>query len=67
MISGKFVNIDRRTEIGECMSEINKHFNSKQHLNITINPTLDCNLRCWYCYEKHLDGSCMDNDTLKKQ
>ncbi len=66
MISGKFVNIDRRTEIGECMSEINKHFNSKQHLNITINPTLDCNLRCWYCYEKHLDGSCMDDDTLKK-
>lgn len=21
--------------------------------NIIVNPTMDCNMKCWYCYEKH--------------
>lgn len=31
----------------------------KSLLNIIINPTLDCNFKCWYCYEKHIENSCM--------
>lgn len=34
------------------------------NFRLIINPTLDCNFRCWYCYEKHLEGSIMDKDTL---
>lgn len=32
--------------------------------SIIINPTLDCNLRCWYCYETHKKGSIMGESVL---
>lgn len=34
--------------------------------SIIINPTLDCNLRCWYCYETHARGSMMDEATMAR-
>lgn len=29
----------------------------KTSYHIIINPTLDCNLCCWYCYESHIKNS----------
>ncbi len=29
-----------------------------------VNPTLDCNFRCWYCYETHQKGSLISQNTV---
>lgn len=33
--------------------------------NIVVNPTLDCNLSCWYCYENRIAGSKIDVNIIK--
>ena len=32
--------------------------------HIIINPTLNCNLSCWYCYENHIDSSEISDELL---
>ncbi len=31
---------------------------------LTINPTMNCNFKCWYCYETHIKDSKMDEKTI---
>lgn len=65
LIANKFIVENEETDISECISDLDAKLSAVDTLKITINPTLDCNLRCWYCYETHLNGSRMTSDTLE--
>lgn len=39
---------------------------STNHYHLIINPTLNCNLDCWYCYESHIKSSKMAPDIIQK-
>ena len=34
---------------------------NKKSYTLTINPTMGCNFKCWYCYETHINGSKMQD------
>ena len=58
--------IDEEQSLIESFKRLDKN---PEYFNIIVNPTLDCNLNCWYCYETHQKGSMMNQqvmDSVKK-
>lgn len=39
---------------------------NEKHYSLTINPTMNCNFKCWYCYETHIKASKMTSETIKR-
>lgn len=39
--------------------------NDESFFQLHINPTVDCNFRCWYCYEDHVKGSKMKPEVIE--
>jgi uncharacterized protein len=40
--------------------------NNDEFYRLIINPTMNCNFKCWYCYETHIKESKMDDETIDK-
>jgi len=65
LISNRFIvdeDEDEAAYIINCWKEEDKNPKS---IKITINPTLQCNLSCWYCYENHANRHYMDSSVLE--
>ncbi len=55
LTKGKFIIEDKIEEFDYLLYRHNRAvFQGDNTFKMTILPTLDCNLRCWYCYEKHI-------------
>ncbi len=52
---------DETQELIDRMQEADS--NMEEYL-LDINPTLDCNFKCWYCYENHVKDSLMSSDNV---
>lgn len=58
--------VDDTVDESELVIEMwRKEDMNSEAFSMTINPTLDCNLQCWYCYEKHSSASKMSQETLR--
>lgn len=66
LIKRKHLVDDRIDEITLLKDKIRQINSEDGYYDLIINPTLDCNFHCWYCYEKHIKGSKMDVLTLNK-
>jgi uncharacterized protein len=55
--------IDEYACIIKCGKEM---LHNDTEFKLIFNPTLDCNLRCWYCYENHVKGSHINDATANK-
>ncbi|MDR2064365.1 MAG: radical SAM protein [Prevotellaceae bacterium] len=56
-------NINELEKIKKLVYEIDE---SRKKYDLTINPTINCNFRCWYCYETHIKQSKMDTNIVNR-
>lgn len=47
-------------EISFLITEHRKIIYSPDNFRLTILPTLECNFKCWYCYEENITGQMTD-------
>ncbi|MEM9916713.1 MAG: radical SAM protein [Bacteroidota bacterium] len=55
--------VDEIEELKKLSLEVDS--NASTYL-LTINPTMGCNFKCWYCYETHIAGSKMEEPIIEK-
>ncbi|WP_294200449.1 radical SAM protein [uncultured Chryseobacterium sp.] len=54
---------DELQEVIQRSKEVDYADNSYR---LIINPTMNCNFKCWYCYESHIVGSKMSTSGVEK-
>ncbi|MBD5307039.1 MAG: radical SAM protein [Bacteroides sp.] len=63
LVKGGVVVEKEKDEIEELRALIKKVDEDDSIFILHVNPTLDCNFKCWYCYETHKPGSRIDSAT----
>ncbi|MDR2206109.1 MAG: radical SAM protein [Flavobacteriaceae bacterium] len=53
---------DEIEKVKKLVHEIDKE--NDEFFQLTINPTMNCNFKCWYCYETHIKASKMSPETI---
>lgn len=56
----------REDELHEILSRNRAEIRDDSTYFLILNPTLQCNLDCWYCYENHASSGAMDLSTIHK-
>ncbi|WP_175620882.1 radical SAM/SPASM domain-containing protein [Chryseobacterium schmidteae] len=64
LIEKKFLINDDFDELNYIKNLQNIIDNNEHSYHLIINPTMNCNFKCWYCYESHIKGSKLSNETI---
>ena len=64
LVDNNFIIKDGIDEKQDYLNSVIESRNSTNYYQLIINPTLACNLNCWYCYENHLGNSTMSSMTV---
>lgn len=57
---------ESKDELQEVIQRSKEVDNADQSYRLIINPTMNCNFKCWYCYESHIVGSKMSTVGVEK-
>lgn len=66
LLNGGCIVKDEANETEALSQQIREIDNDPKSYALFVNPTLNCNFRCWYCYEEHIKGSNMKEEILKR-
>jgi len=55
--------IDEVEKVKKVVKEVDENHSS---FLLTINPTMNCNFKCWYCYETHIKSSSLSSDMINR-
>lgn len=64
LLKYEFIIEDDFDELEALRTVSNREDYNESKYHMIINPTLDCNCRCWYCFEKKHIGSIMNREVL---
>lgn len=53
-------------EVSQVHDVIRAKDNDDTVFHLHVNPTVDCNFHCWYCYENHVKGSKMQPEMVAR-
>ena len=64
LLNSKFIVAKELDEVERMIAQWREEDCAEYKFTLTVNPTLGCNLRCWYCYEAHEGMSIMGQGVL---
>jgi len=63
LVDDRYIITDAADETEEVREIMQKVDGNESDYHLIINPTMNCNFKCWYCYEKHIKESKMTDET----
>lgn len=66
LVLNGFIIEDNIDEFKLVENKLKNVINRKDVYRLIINPTMNCNFKCWYCYETHIKDSKMDKNNIDK-
>jgi len=64
LVQQGFLVADELDEFEKTKELAYKIDNDDTLFHLIVNPTMNCNFKCWYCYETHIKDSKMDEKTI---